>query len=52
MGLSDYENHFLNDQKKSTVLFAKSFKELGDRLGNATSIDLTTDQINEKKEPD
>jgi RNA polymerase sigma factor (sigma-70 family) len=43
------KNHFLNDQKKSTVLFAKSFKELGDRLDNAPSIDLTTDEINEKK---
>jgi RNA polymerase sigma factor (sigma-70 family) len=44
------KNHFLNDQKKSTILFAKSFEELGDRLDNAPSIDLTQEEINVKKE--
>lgn len=44
------KNHFLNNQKKSTILFAKSFEELGDRLDNAPSIDLTQEEINVKKE--
>ena len=44
------KNHFLNDQKKASLLFANSFEELGNRLDNAPNTDLTPDEMNEKQD--
>jgi RNA polymerase sigma factor (sigma-70 family) len=44
------KNQFLNDKNKSSNLFSSSFEELGNRLDNAPNIDLTQDEINEKKD--
>lgn len=44
------KNQFLNDKNKSSNILASSFEELGNRLDNAPNIDLTQDEINEKKD--
>lgn len=44
------KNQFLNDKNKSSNLLSSSFEELGNRLDNAPNIDLTQDEINEKKD--
>ena len=44
------KNQFLNDKNKPSNLLSSSFEELGNRLDNAPNIDLTLDEINEKKD--
>lgn len=44
------KNQFLNDKNKLSNLLSSSFEELGNRLDNAPNIDLTLDEINEKKD--
>lgn len=44
------KNHFLNDQKKSSSIFADTFEELGSNLDNAPNVDLGEDEIFEKAE--
>ena len=43
-------NHFLNDQKKPGNLFASNFKDLGDLLDAAPSVDLSQEEQKIKKE--
>jgi RNA polymerase sigma factor (sigma-70 family) len=43
-------NHFLNDQKKSLKMPTNNFQELGAALDSIPNIDLSKDEIEEKKE--
>lgn len=43
-------NHFLNDQKKPSNLFASSFEDLGNMLDSSASIDLSLEEQEIKKE--
>lgn len=43
-------NHFLNDQKKPSNLFASNFKDLGHMLDAATSLDLSLEEQKIKTE--
>ncbi len=43
-------NHFLNDQKKPSQLFANNFEDMGNRLDASPSVDLSADEQEEKKE--
>ncbi len=43
-------NHFLNDQKKPSNLFASNFEELGLLLDSSESIDLSEEEQENKKE--
>ncbi len=43
-------NHFLNDTKKPSSIFANTFEELGERLDNAPNIDITEDKMLEDAE--
>ncbi|MCF8254471.1 MAG: RNA polymerase sigma factor [Bacteroidia bacterium] len=42
------KNQFLNNQKKPSNIFAKSFDELGERLDQTPNIDLTENEIAEQ----
>lgn len=44
------KNHFLNHQKKPSNIFASNFKDLGDRLDAAPSVDISQEEQNIKKE--
>lgn len=43
-------NHFLNDQKKPSNLFASNFKDLGNMLDAAPSVDISLEEQKIKKE--
>jgi RNA polymerase sigma factor (sigma-70 family) len=43
-------NHFLNDQKKPSNLFASNFEDLGHMLDASESIDISDEEQEEKKE--
>lgn len=43
-------NHFLNDQKKPSNMFASNFKDLGNMLDAAPSVDISLEEQNIKKE--
>tara|TARA_R110002050_G_scaffold41813_2_gene101116 strand:+ start:2974 stop:3849 length:876 start_codon:yes stop_codon:yes gene_type:complete len=43
-------NHFLNDQKKPSQLFANNFEDMGNMLDASPSVDLSADEQEQKKE--
>ncbi|MGB6037480.1 MAG: sigma-70 family RNA polymerase sigma factor, partial [Cryomorphaceae bacterium] len=43
-------NHFLNDQKKPSNMFASNFKDLGNMLDAAPSVDISLEEQKIKKE--
>jgi RNA polymerase sigma factor (sigma-70 family) len=44
------KNHFLNNKKKPSNLFAETFDELGERLDNTPNIDISESEIAEQAE--
>jgi RNA polymerase sigma factor (sigma-70 family) len=44
------KNHFLNSQKKATALFASNFEDLGNMLDAAPSVDISTEEQEQKRE--
>lgn len=42
-------NHFLNDQKKPSQLFANNFEDMGNMLDASPSVDLSADEQEQKK---
>ncbi len=44
------KNHFLNSQKKASTLFASNFEDLGNMLDAAPSVDISTEEQEQKRE--
>ncbi|WP_375583207.1 RNA polymerase sigma factor [Cyclobacterium xiamenense] len=44
------KNHFLNNQKKASTIFASSFEDLGNRLDAAPSLAITSEEQEQKRE--